>query len=142
MSLTQAIERMRKNGNRIVNGKVAASAVIYSGALLAFNATGFVVNAADTVGFQFAGIAAGNADATGKADGEVTIAIDYDTTLYIPFATATQADVGKLVYAIAEDVIALSSVNITVMGKITYYDSDGSTAGSTKGVWVDTSQKA
>lgn len=140
MALTASIERPERGNHRIVNAPVAANAVIFQGALLAFNATGFVTNAADTVNFKFAGIAMEDIDATGKADGYYSIEIIYVTTVFIPLVTATQASVGLEAWATGSNTIVTAApVNINSMGLVTEYDSGAVGKQSIKGVWVETS---
>jgi hypothetical protein len=140
MALTSAIERAERGDHRIVNAPVAANAVMYQGALLAFNATGFITNAADTANFKFAGIAMEDVDNTGGADGALNIELIYVTTVFIPLATATQASVGLEAWATGSDtIVTVAPVNINSMGLVTEYDSGAVGKQSIKGVWVETS---
>lgn len=50
-------------------GKVAGSVVIYKGAAICRNASGYLVPAANTAGYRFVGIAQEKVDTTGIADG-------------------------------------------------------------------------
>lgn len=55
--------------DRYRGGKVAGSVVLYKGAALCWNTTGYLVPAANTAGYKFAGWAEQHVDTTGLADG-------------------------------------------------------------------------
>jgi len=140
MALTKSVERPSRGDSRIVNAPVAANAVIFQGAMLAFNATGFVTNAADTASFKYAGLAMEDVDNTGGADGALTIELIYENTVFIPLASATQAAVGAEAWATDSDTIVLvAPVNIKSMGLVIEYDSGAVGKQSQKGVWIETS---
>jgi hypothetical protein len=59
--------------NRFRVGEVAANAIIWKGAALCRNATGYLVPAANTAGYKFVGWAQEAVDATGESDGALEV---------------------------------------------------------------------
>jgi hypothetical protein len=85
-----------------------ASTLVYQGALVATEfSTGYLVNAANTAGLKVAGISEGHYDnssgADGAAEGDVTIG---DLAKFSA-SGATQDWVGKIVYVVDNDTVAL-----------------------------------
>ncbi len=74
-ALTQDTNRRSKGEVKINFYKVAANAVIYAGAIVCVNASGFLAPAADTASFKCVGIATTAADNTGGANGDIECAV-------------------------------------------------------------------
>jgi hypothetical protein len=102
MALT-AEKKLRTKANpgaRHNTRPVAADAVIYLGALLALDADGFVVPAADAAGLKPIGFAEKSVDNTGGADGDLTV--PYVTGVSAELVNAAGAIGAADVYAFAE----------------------------------------
>lgn len=113
---------------RTLTLKVAAEAVIHSGAIVALNATGWAVPAAATADFTVIGIAQEAVDNTGGSNGDKTVRVqkgsfqvDNDGTNAV-----AQAHVGKNCF-IADDqtVDSDGGVNNIVAGVVDSFDADG-----------------
>lgn len=102
--------------------KVAASAVLYAGAMVCLNATGFAVPASDTAGLSnVVGIVVAKADNTGGADGAIDVIVEYGGAFLINCAAAvTQADVGRDAMASDDQTVsdAGAMTNDIVVGRI------------------------
>lgn len=87
---TDTIPRMRAGGgSRYNTGKAAANAVIFNGALIAKNATGFIVAASDAAAIKVVGIATVAANNTGGADGALDV--QYITAIEVELNNAAGA---------------------------------------------------
>lgn len=117
----------RQDGKSIAY-KAAAVGPLYIGSLIALNAAGYAKKAADTAAEKFVGVlryavdnsagAAGDKDAIVWAEGAVELAFS---------GTATIADVGKQVYAVDDQTVALAATttNDVLVGRITEVVSAG-----------------
>lgn len=115
---------------RWVNKSSASANTFYKGALLAFNASGLLVECADTANFKFAGVSTKN-QVVPSAGAD----IEYETgVVRVAFASAQQSDLGKLAYATADDTVALTATNIGAMGVIVGFEA--STA-----LYIDTDRR-
>jgi hypothetical protein len=130
-ALTQDNKLEWKPGNELPY-PVAANALIYGGALCALDSTGNLVRGSDTAGLKFAGVAVDRCDNSLGAAGAVTATVRRRGGFRCAIAAATQADVGKAVYAVDDQTVALAagSTNKVYAGVI---------AGVIDGthVWVD-----
>ena len=120
---------------------VAANAIIYPGAQVALNATGYLVPVTALTTLTVIGIAVpkrqqmtrllGYIDATGLADGAMECEVQSCIALMVNGSTSiTKADVGKDCYAVDDQTVAKTNGGATrsVAGKITGVDANG--------VWV------
>lgn len=73
LSADRLTDQRSGGSTRMGLGSVAAGKVIYLGALIAKNAAGYIVPAADAAGLKVMGIAVEQADNTGGADGAITV---------------------------------------------------------------------
>jgi hypothetical protein len=104
----------------VVTYKLAAQKV-YAGTLITNNTSGFAVKGADTAGFSFAGVAADTVDNASGAAGDKKIDCYTEGTFEFAFSgTATQADVGKLVYVVDDSTVGLAATttNDVLVGKL------------------------
>jgi len=99
---------------------VATGAKIYEGAIVAINAAGFArpfVSASGDI--FFAGVCEKQADATGLADGAITVKVRRDNHYRTVMLTgAVQADIGDVIHASADDAFTKTALNNLVVGKI------------------------
>lgn len=113
------------------NYKVAANAVIHYGAIVATNASGFLVPASDTAGLNVVGIAEQAADNTGGADGAIDVQV-YRGAALVPTAAGapvTQALVGGDCLVADDEEVAATTTNSIVAGEVLEVTSAG--------VWVN-----
>jgi hypothetical protein len=102
-----------ETARRLVNKGTAAD-VLYKGALLNYDANGLLVVASDTANHKFAGICVKQVTLAGVAtDVEIERGV-----IRVPYASAAQTDLGKAVYATADDTIALTATNTNIMGVV------------------------
>lgn len=100
---------------------VKANVKIYKGALLMIDSDGYLTLAASDATAVFAGVAYEAKDNTGGANGDVSCRVLQDSKQHqLPGAGFTQADVGKLVYATDDEIVALTQAvgDEVAVGKI------------------------
>jgi hypothetical protein len=78
-----------------VEYSVAANTKIYAGSLVCINAAGYAVPAADTSGYQFAGVAMEQVDNSGGSDGGQTVRLRRAGVFEFDAASIAPAMVGK-----------------------------------------------
>jgi len=107
-NLTVGYDPAQKPGT-LTNYKVKAGAVIFAGALVAIeDSSGFLVRASDTAGLTFAGVALDSGNATGAANGAVSVRVEKTGSYALTFNTV-QTSVGKKVYAVDDNTVALAA---------------------------------
>lgn len=113
--------------------KMAASAIVYQGGLVAVGATGYGAAASTTAGVRVMGWATAQTDNTGGADGALlaqvaagaSIKLDNDGTNPV-----SQADVGRLCFVKDDHTVQTGAGGSSVIaGRVDSLDADG-------GVWV------
>lgn len=102
---------------------VAASTVIYKGAIVALNAAGFAVPAADTAGLQVVGIAHDKVDNSTGANGDKNVIVEYGREYLMAAASITQALVGDLMYVVDDQTVddAAGPTNDIAVGRLTRF---------------------
>lgn len=106
-ALTTDRDTKRKPG-LIGYGGMAASLLIYGGAAVCHNASGYLVKGADTAGLVFAGIAKDRFDNSSGAAGDLTAEFERDGEHLFTLGTAaTDADVGKKVFLVDDQTVDL-----------------------------------
>jgi len=94
---------MTKGALRRQGYKVAANVVIFAGAMVAINAAGFAVPAADVAGLsRVVGVAAAKVNNIGGSDGTVDVVVEYGGQFLFAVSGITQANVGRLA-VVADD---------------------------------------
>lgn len=94
---------------------------LYAGTLLAYNTSGYVVNAADTASFVFAGVAAETVDNSAGSAGSAKIDVYTEGTFEVSYSgTATQATVGTNAYLVDNQTVAAAATttNDVLCGKV------------------------
>lgn len=130
MALTENLNYATKH-TEVWTGKSNVADVYYQGALLNWNSSGYLKVASDTAGEVFAGVCKKKVEVE---SGE-TKDIEFEVGIVrIPYSGASQANVGKLFYAIADDTIATSATNVQPMGLCIGYESGY--------LWIDTRIRA
>ncbi|MEJ2671220.1 MAG: hypothetical protein P8168_03250 [Deltaproteobacteria bacterium] len=114
-----------------VEYSVAANTKIYAGSLVCVNADGYAVPAADTSGFQFAGVAMEQVDNSG-GDGGKVVRLRRTGVFEFDAVSLTQAMVGTDMYATDDHTFddTAGATNHVKVGQLVKYVS------ATKG-WID-----
>lgn len=103
---------------------VEAGVIIYAGAMVARNADGNAVPAADTAGLVVVGRAEEKADNSGGADGAMSVTVCRGVFAW-SHGGLTRADLGKVVYATDDQTVATTSTNKAPAGVLIDVDSVG-----------------
>ncbi|WP_375227507.1 hypothetical protein [Roseobacter sp. S98] len=114
-------------------GAAAATAVIFTGALLMRNAAGFITNGQTAVGLVGAGVALKDVSNATGADGDETVYFRTGTFVFANSAAAdeiTAADIGALAYAVDDQTVARTDGTATRSPAGTIEGVDA------RGVWV------
>ncbi len=117
---TAARDVKRADGD-LITVPVDDGDTIYAGTLVMVNTAGFAVKGADTASNLFVGVAADTVNNASGADGDKKVAVYTEGTFEFAFSgTAAQADVGKSVYAVDNQTVALAATttNDVLVGKI------------------------
>ncbi len=132
MALTTDRNSPRTTGT-IISAPVAAGAKIFAGALVAFNASGYLVPASDTAGLRVAGVADEAADNMDGQNGAASVKVSRGAFKLGNSASkaVAQANVGGVVYVEDDETVAKESTKSVVAGVALELDGDG--------VWVDVS---
>lgn len=128
-ALTQDRNITRKIGGQAAY-PVAAGAKIYAGAMVCLNANGYAVPAADQAGLRFVGVAREYVDNIGGANGAKLVLVWREGCFDFAASGMSAADVGKPVFVVDDQTVALATTNGVGCGIITEVES------ATK-VWVD-----
>lgn len=125
--------KSKETGITVVYG-VKASAKIFAGALVAVDATGYLLPAGDTSAHKVQGRAAQTADNTGGASGAITCRVEQGVFKWANSSASAVVitSVGHIVYAEDDQTVKLAAATNTVIAGIcTELDADG-------GIWVST----
>ena len=118
MALSEDKQRTEKEG-RLQSFKVAASTVIYKGALVKVGADGFLAPQAAEAGAVHAGVAYEACDNSAGADGEKSVRVETGRAFNMNGSGFAQADVGKAAYASDDDTVSVTQgANELKVGKI------------------------
>lgn len=117
---------MKGTPDYVVKVPVAASTKIYAGALVAVNASGLAVPAADSVGFTVMGRAEAQADNSAGAASAIDVEVAAGIFKYGAGAIV-QANLGANATCSDDQTVttAAATTNDIVAGKIVQVDSDG-----------------
>jgi predicted RecA/RadA family phage recombinase len=115
-----------------VDYPVATNTKIFAGSLVCVNATGYAVPAADTAGYQFAGVAMEQVDNSGGSDGGQSVNLRRAGVFEFDAVSITQAMVGTGMYAKDDHTFddTAGATNHINVGQLVKYVS------ATKG-WID-----
>ncbi len=115
---------------------VAASTIIYKGAHVCLNTSGYLVAAADTAGLRYVGVAYEQGDNSASlVDGAISIRVHTEQVFQCTFTSITQAMVGRVMYVVDDATLDDTSTNKIAAGVLVEYTS------STSG-WVDIGQRS
>lgn len=101
-----------------------AAVKLFQGALVSLNTSGFAKKAADTASEIFVGVMEETVDNSAGAAGDKDAIVWKTGEFDMAFSgTATQADVGKKVYAVDDQTVALAATttNDVLVGRITEF---------------------
>jgi hypothetical protein len=90
---------------------VDGGSVIYAGALVSANASGYLIPGADTASTTFQGVAREHVDNTSGADGAVSCLVRRRGLFRVTSSSSlTQANAGNKVYLVDDQTVALAAV--------------------------------
>ena len=124
-ALTDDFEARRQDGE-IIAFPVKASTTIYKGALVAIDtSTGYAVPASDAANRIFVGVAVEKADNSSGSSGDETVRVFRTGTFQFNCSSADQTWVGKKVYAVDDNTVALAATttNDVLVGVVVSYES-------------------
>jgi hypothetical protein len=104
---------------------VADSEHIFKGSLVCANTDGYAAAGKDSAGFKFLGVALEEADNSAGSDGDVTVKVlAHGVFSFAKSGTVVQADLGKSVYVVDDQTVALAATttNDIACGKIEALD--------------------
>lgn len=113
---------------------VASTAVIYAGALVALNASGFAVPMSTATTLLAVGRCEGRMDNSAGSNGDLMVRVGVGIYRFTNSAAAdeiTTSDIGKLCYGVDDQTVALTDGTSTRSVAGTIFDVDA------QGVWVD-----
>lgn len=122
--LTKNTDREYKSTGKeyIEHYPVKANIHIFVGMMVALDQSGSLALAtlpADTADFLFGGIAVEEANNTGGANGDKTVALKIDALIWIPDGGASVGNIGFPCFASDSDTISVSTpINVSGQGKI------------------------
>lgn len=121
-NLTAARADGRQEGI-LVDVPIAASTTIYKGSNVNYNTSGYAKKAADTASEVFAGVAMETIDNSAGAAGDTYVRVWKEGVFSMNCASATQAWVGQLVYAVDDNLVALAATttNDVAVGRVVQY---------------------
>jgi len=117
-ALTKDKELLTRAGHEM-DVKLAADAVIYNGAMVCANATGYGVPAADTADFDFIGYAIESVDNTGGADGDVSVRVVKAGEILVKHSGLTIANLGQAMFVNDDATVKSSTTNSVYVGRLT-----------------------
>ena len=104
---------------RLIENPVAASVVIFKGAIVMSNASGFLAPAAALLDAKMAGMAYEKADNSNGSAGDINCKLLREGLFELSGSGFTQADVGKEVYASDDQTVSTTQgTNEVAVGKI------------------------
>ncbi|MDQ7790251.1 MAG: hypothetical protein RDU41_09395 [Clostridia bacterium] len=118
MALATDKNYKRKDG-QLIAFLIAANVVIYKGALACVNAAGYAVPGDDAADYLFAGVAYGQVDNAGGANGARSVLLEQVGTVEVTLTGANQASVGKEVYLTDDATVTLTApANPVKVGRV------------------------
>ena len=117
-ALTRNSPRTRAGEGKRFRDPVAAASRIFSGSMVALNATGYAIKAAPTA-TRVRGVALAEADNTSGAAGDQGVDIERGPFLFANSGTnaVTRAHIGTNVYVVDDNTVTSSSTDTIVAGK-------------------------
>lgn len=116
MALASSINVEEKDG--VLHSSPVAVDIIYRGAMVMYNTSGFLAPCATGAGNVFAGIAEEEVDNSAGSAGDVECKHKSEGVYLLTGAGFVQGDVGEDVYASDDDTVTKTSLNNPKVGKI------------------------
>jgi hypothetical protein len=133
-NLTKDRNTLAKTQGTINTWKLAASAKIYAGSMVAINTAGYAVRGVNTADFRIAGRAEEQVDNSTGSAGDKSIRVEegvYKWNNATAGDAVTQAEIGHPVYVLDDNTVTKTAGNGVVAGIALQIDDDG-------GIWVKT----
>lgn len=122
MTALTADKEVEFDPNDLRSYPVAATTDIFLGALVCINAAGFALPASDTDGLIFVGVASERADNNPGAAGDIRVKVRRTGQHRMVAAGLTVADTGEKVYATDDQLVALTTTNFILVGRLVQFD--------------------
>lgn len=121
-NLTQSRPDQRQEGD-LIDVTLAASTKVFAGSNVNYNASGLAKKASDTTGEAFAGVAMETKDSAGSKDSDKYVRVWRKGVFSMNCASATQAWVGQDVYAVDDNLVALTATttNDVKVGRVVQF---------------------
>lgn len=97
---------------------VAASTIIYKGALVCINSSGYLVPADDATGLRFVGVARDRANNSSGSDGDAESVVVTQGSNVVKKNKAKQSDVGRDAFCVDDETVAVSTDHSVYAGLI------------------------
>lgn len=116
-----------KYTERSFTAKVAASTIIYAGALCARNAAGYIVPASDTAALLVVGVAQSSVDNSAGANGDLSVQCLTGVFKFknLVGTEVVQATMHKACMVADDQTVGVTGVNSIVAGIVDQIDTDG-----------------
>lgn len=114
-------QREKRGQGRVFHFPVAADAVIYKGAIVQLDATGFAGPAAAGNTRVIVGIAREKVDNTGGADGAKDIRVDADCEFLFAASSLAQTALGAAMLVIDDNTVDETSAGSATVGALTEF---------------------
>jgi predicted RecA/RadA family phage recombinase len=117
MTVLSADKEVNRKAGNIVSYPVGTD-IVYKGALVCDDGSGYAVPAADSAGYALIGIAVENVDNSAGSPGDKSVRVYKTGTLEVAKASAAQTDNGVLMYILDDQTVAASSTNSVKAGYV------------------------
>lgn len=108
-----------RQGDGYINDyDIAASEIIYKGALVAVDATGNLISAGGVLTHFFVGIALETIDNSAGSAGDLTAKVLWPEVFRHALASATKANIGDAVYASDDQTVVTTSTGVVLVGHV------------------------
>lgn len=123
-------EMLKQQGKQFVH-PIAAGEVMYLGAMVFLNATGYAITGIAAVNLKIAGVAIQHKDNSSGLDGDLDIEIEKGVFSFDNAGDIDRSHIGTPCYALDDQTVSSDAAGKSVVGTIMQIDSDG--------VWVEVS---
>ncbi|TFD15523.1 hypothetical protein E3T26_06995 [Cryobacterium sp. TMT1-21] len=114
-NLTASRPDQRQEGI-LIDVDLAAATKVFQGSIVSTNAAGFAKKGADVAAEKFAGVAVETKDSSIAS--ESFVRVWKEGVFSFPIVGATQAAVGKPVYAVDDNLVGLTTTNSVLVGTV------------------------
>lgn len=121
-ALAADTNREKRGMGRVFHFPVDGGSILYKGGLVALNAAGFAIPAADVAAQPVVGVAAEKVDNSAGADGAKTVRVDAEAEFRFAATSITQAMVGVNMEVVDDNTVdETAGAGNIVVGKLTEF---------------------